>query len=531
MKFESEKFSIRTQDALTFNAILSEVYFILYDKFVNFLPFYGEILDVAKQNPIKKGCIEELNKRNIPEKILDIYIHNVQYFNNKYSINENMLSSKKTVQEKGDLILEKIIDDVKIEDIDVSKKKFLKDVVFGSNDQNIIECPIIVQNVYGNSTEVELFGNGTINSDFYKASNLSSFKVLCDKPYGNDINIIHYPFKYYFDKKYFSNLKPAILYNAGFHFENFLSFDFDVTKFLKRVDVANIASKESDGYIDFETFIFSCLNSSLFLTNNKDLVKDIKINTQYFQKIFPIDIQGTPQSIEQYKKILSTFPLFITNIRHGLRLVWKNVNIIEGSFESVLDDSKDIVADSFLKKKTYVEYNGELFKRLSNHAITESGKDKTVSESSISSLEYNIIKEKSYILHFESGDANNKKTIRTSWIPICSVYSNDFSSEKSVKDPSDFNIKILHDFINDKRYLDELKEKILKEKDFLFVFEKLIPLSPIFTAQKINTAISLQNKLDSIMAASINPENANAKSLQLAINSTLNNSFKDSKEY
>jgi hypothetical protein len=531
MKFESEKFSIRAQDTLTFNAILSEVYFILYDKFVSFLPFYGEILDVAKQNPIKKSCIEELNKRDIPEKILDIYLNNVQYFNDKYSINENMLLNKKTVQEKGDLILEKIIDDVKIEDINTSKKKFLKDVVFGSNNQNIIECPIIVQNVYGNSTDFELFGNGTINSDFYKLTNLSSFKVLCDKPFGTDIKIIQYPYKYYFDKKYLSSINSELINTSGFHFESFLSFDFDVNKFLKVIDVASLTSKESDGYIDFETFMFSCLNSSLFLTNNKDPVKDIKINAKYFQKIFPIDIQGTTQSVEQYTKLLSSFPLFITNIRHGLRLVWKNSNITEGSLDSILDDSKDIVADNFLKKKAYVEYNNELFKRLSNRATTESGKDKTVSECSISSLEYNIIKEKSYILHFEVGQQNNKKKVRTSWVPICSVYSNDFSSEKFMNNPVDFNIKVLHEFINDKKYVDILKEKIINEKDFLFVFEKLIPLPAIFTAQKINTAISLQNKLNSIMAEDINPDNASAKSLQIAINNTLETLLKDQKEY
>ena len=127
----------------------------------------------------------------------------------------------------------------------------------------------------------------------------------------------------------------------------------------------------------------------------------------------------------------------------------------------------------------------------------------------------------------QNSQGNSKKTIRTSWVPICSVYSNNFSSEKS----GDFNIKALHEFINDKKYLEALKEKILKEKDFIFVFEKMIPLPAIFTAQKINTAISLQNKLDSIMAADLNTENATAKSLQLTIQSTIDSSLKDSKEY
>ena len=123
MKFESEQLSIRVQDGLKYNAILSEIYFVVYDKFMSYLPFINEIND-SSNNFIKTESIKELNNKNIPEKILEIYADNSDFFNKKYSITKEQVSSKPTNEQSGDLILEKIIDDIEIlKNPDKTKKR------------------------------------------------------------------------------------------------------------------------------------------------------------------------------------------------------------------------------------------------------------------------------------------------------------------------------------------------------------------------------------------------------------------------
>ena len=79
MEYQSEKFSIRAQDGISYNAILSQIYFLLYKEFSSFLPLSSQIAEV-KGNFIKQELIKNLNEQKFPEKILNVYADNKEFF-------------------------------------------------------------------------------------------------------------------------------------------------------------------------------------------------------------------------------------------------------------------------------------------------------------------------------------------------------------------------------------------------------------------------------------------------------------------
>ena len=105
MEYQSEKFSIRAQDGISYNAILSQIYFLLYKEFSSFLPLSSQIAEV-KGNFIKQELIKNLNEQKFPEKILNVYADNKEFFEKKYSITEAQISVVPTNEQKGDIILE-----------------------------------------------------------------------------------------------------------------------------------------------------------------------------------------------------------------------------------------------------------------------------------------------------------------------------------------------------------------------------------------------------------------------------------------
>lgn len=530
MKYQSEEFSIRVQDALMFNAIISEIYFVMHDKFAAFLPFYDENIKDLNINFIKQQTLLFLDFKGIPEKIFSIYVNNTKFFNEKYSLTEDMFS-KKTVKEKGNIILKKMIDDVQIMDVD--SNILIDSIIFGKNKQNIIECPIIVQDSFDIFTYISPTQDGKMSSLYYNfktTKNTSIFKKIYNKIQGTDVQQILPSFsKYYFDKAYFQQYADFLEY-SGFHFERFVSFDFEPSQFInfiKNKQELNDLCNQSE----IEEFFFSCLNTSFFLgDNNNSLVRNIKINRQAFKKLFPIGVEpqaNDPNATKNYNTLLKYLPAFMTNICHGLRLVWRNFDIVEGDkSQTNLNYNTDISSDiGFFSKKTFISNNQSLEKNFSSYPQYKNlNKDQTTLR--MSSLEYNIIKEKSYILFFEEGSGSAKKIFRKVLIPVSTVYG-------QKKYGGDFSIQSLHNFVDDKQNtsLDNLIEQIKLEKEFKEVFDKIIPVKYISTIYNMSKTTILQNDLNSTLALPISDINRNAKILQQSINNTLNILLKDPKEY
>lgn len=518
MKFESEKLSARASDGLSYAAVLSEVNRVLYENFVNYLPFLDEIngynSSTKFENFIKNQSLEILNERSIPEKILDIYTRNIKFFNKKYSFTEKDLDKLSTVSEKGTFILEKIFDDLQILK-DVKNGDFFKKTVFGINDINIVECPIIVQNKY-NSLPFDIDKNGKIVSDFFFLNNGfyiecpdNGKQILIDSNKGN---------RYFFEKDYFEKtVLDKNLSGVGFHFEKFICFDFDETKFLSTDK--NILSQESDSQINLEMFFYSCLNSAFFLSE-KNQTKDIIINPSYLNKIFSNGISDQ-RGKTQYQLILEKYLLnFVTNVRYGLRLVARQEDMFDK--EQIYIKEEKAVKDFRLTKTFNLSKSPSLFRKPSSF-ISEPSNPKQVKKS-FSSLEYSIIKNKSFILHNEITKGDKKEIHRRTWFPIVSVFH---SLDKQRNEP--LEMSDLHRFSDET--IEILKDKIINTKEFNFVLRKIIPLDSLFILQKMDTATAFQDILNFSLSQPDNEKTIIAKSLQSTLLTTVDIMLKDQKEY
>jgi len=329
MNFQSEKFSIRVQDGLAYNAILSQIYFIFYKKFVSYLPTFEQI-NQSKDNFIKQECIKELNKQNIPEKILDIYTDNTKYFNEKYSISEQEVATKITVEQKGDFILEKIIDKISFISDEKNKdfpKNNIKDIIFGKKNEYIFGCPVIVQNKYTEISGEKLSDDNLVNLKFLQENDFSiKTAMVLGKSKTNLIDLkesnSNFSNKYYFDKKYFDTTVLNKIDNSGFHFEKFIIFDFDKKGFINDPSISYeppLIFDPKNKKLNFELFYYSCLNSCFFLSDANG-VKDIIINPEYLKEIFPLDIEGDGKSRQLYDinaigKYFSSFMKNMTRLK------------------------------------------------------------------------------------------------------------------------------------------------------------------------------------------------------------------------
>ncbi len=515
MKFQSEKLSEKVEDGLVYTSILSEINRVIYDNFINYLPFLNEINGYNENNFsnfIKEESLKILNERDIPKKIMDIYPRNVNFFKKKYSISEEQLNSLSSNSLVGYLILEKIFDDIQITN-KTNDKKYFKEIVFGINDINIVECPIILQNKFETIT-YEVSSKGEISPNFFLTSDVNDFfiecvgtgQVLYDADKGN---------KYFFDKKYYDDVVVGKnLGGYGFHFEKFICFDFDEKNFFKKN--TKFANQAISSQIDYEAFVYSCLNTALFLSENNS-TNDIVVNPSYLKKIFPLEITNQTG----YQELQNTIPQFIKNVRHGLRLVCRQTSSQDKTADLSYTVEEKNKKEKRLKKTFLLADDfSPIFKRPTS---INNQKTKTV-EKSFTSLEYSIIKNKSHILYVDVGEGI-KNSVRRTWHPIVSVYH----QEEEFRNNSSVEVAELLRF--SESTLEILKEKIMETKEFKLIFSKLIPLDSLFILEKIGMASKLQDTLNFNLKEKPNQDTAIAKSLQATLLKTVDVMLKDKKEY
>lgn len=542
MKLESEKLSVRVQNGVQYNSILSDIYFIFYKKFTSYLPLYEQINKIDN-NFIKQECIKELTQQKMPEKILNIYVDNVEFFKEKYSITQQQISSLGTVEQKGIFVLEKIID--KISFITAPKnlaEQNLKDIVFGKKNEKIIGCPIIIQNKYTEMDEENLSDDKLLDLLFLQKNNFSVktlFNIMSKKMLDTKTLSSESSNKYYFDKKYFDSFIAKMdLNSSGFHFEKFIIFDFDKTGFINNPEISfelPIIFDPKVKKLNFELFYYSCLNAGFFLSDSSG-IKDVVINPEYFKKIFPLNIDGDGISRQLYdlEVIEKYFPNFIKNVRYGLRLVCRQSVITDNEKQnSKYKYSEEVfkgIKNPFYKTQCYIDSTKyKVLERPSSFYYYENKKIKDLIELEFTNLEYSIIKNKSYVLFIEVGT----KQIRRNWTPLISVYSDKALNTIGSEMAGDVLLGDIHNFIDDldNKIIDELKEKMVNIIDFKYVFENLIPINAISLLQNLDAASSVQKQINSKLKD--NKENSAliANSLEKSFSSLITSSLKDDKEY
>lgn len=527
MKFESEKLSIRLQDGLLFNGILSQIYLILYEKFITFLPFYNEIMKF--DNFVKSEVIKVLNEKGMTEKILDIYVDNKSFFEKRYLIKEKDIVQKTNNLDRASLIFEKMIEEIIFSD-PIEKDNNIKKIVFGLDNSNIIDCPVIIKNQWNS-----LFALSSQSKNFFElfyhsegdlvAQSYNFYPEFYNK---SGVNV------YYFEKNYFqNNIKNKKFHDKrGFHFETFVSFDFNKSKFMSSLGTSNADDEH-------ELFLFSFLNTCFFLSKDDKPLQNIIINVDLFKKLFfPLDVQYPPR-----KEAEKNLKNFISNIKVGLRMVSRmgafptlkepnkqyiaDYNIEDYSLDSIKEEkdffdlytSSDKFAISYIADKPFL--NVPQLQPLVNLAI----------KIKFTNLEKNVLKDKSFALF--SYDPQNVNYIMHTWIPIVSVSSAKFSGE--------YTYQNINNFIDEKLDIEKLKDKMIKTKEFKFIFEKFIPIDIISLISKTSNAIKLKQGLDTVMSQDMSqldlndPKNIKiffANTMKMSINNSVNVSTKDKqKEY
>lgn len=563
MQFQSEKFSIRVQDGLKYNSIIYTIYYLLFTDFFSYLPFLDEInSNIQKyeyqiiQNFIKNSVLNSLVSKNIHIIIMDIYVDNTKFFQKKYSFTSENIDSLNTNEERGLFILEKIFDDLNIFKEDQTQKnkhQFFYDLIFGKNNKNIFDCPIITQKRIVTNAKVPIATNqyylnpldgfSQVNFFIDKIQNEqtiqeNSFTMAVSENNNSTYKEIqNFGNYYFFDSEYLGVLiDKGFKFNSAFHFEKFVSFDFDLKNFISKVKESQFLSTPTTttfGDVNFEKFYYSSLNLSLFLPNQDGIIENIIVNPEYFKKAFPTEIfSNTQQITEKYNTILDYLPLFIRNIKCGLRLIYKN-NPEQESKEKVKYAS-EINKISNKEINYYLQKNESLyFKKASSY---NNPNDSLISKKTFSELEYNIIKNKGYIIFKQLFDENTGKffdNFRQTWIPIISIYSDKILNNSST---SEFNnIKEIHDYINDSKneVLEELKKKMFESEQFQFVYKKLIPVEALLLLQKIDFASENQNFLNfSLLQEPPTSDSAViSKNLKNSMENFINISLKDDKEY
>lgn len=519
MKFESEKLSKRFSDGTIYASILADVNRVVYDNFINYIPFINEINFYKFNSFIKNESLKILNSRDIHEKIIPIYINNKEFFKKKYSIDEKSIKQLSSNLLIGNFILEKIIDDLELNKAPKINELYINEIFGGVNNTNIVDCPTIVQNSYTN-IPYELDAYGKINYDFFfqqannfdvKITSLGN-TIVFDKTSVN---------KYFFEKNYVDKvIANNNLTNFGFHFEKFVCFDFDQQNFISELNDKALLTQESVNgkYIDFLTFYYSCLNLGFFLSENAK-VKDIIVSQEYFKKVLLLSGVNSASAIaeSQFESLKKYFPKFITNLRLGLRLVCRQ-SIFANDFVEINKNIK-------LSYSSEEQYGANIkLQKLLNLIVRNQKFAPTLPVQGtltydvvkpFSSLEYNIIKNKSHILHTSAPNGNLFAYV---WHPIVSVFSP--TSLEDLVEFSDFFI------------IDDLKKQIIKTDEFKYVFSKLIPMNDMSIIQKTNTASKIQNFLNQNLD---NPNNNNetriAKSLKNTLLNTTDILLKDDKEY
>jgi len=529
MKFESEKLSIRVADGLLYFAVISEINRVLYSDFINFLPFIDEISSNENQNFVFDETLKQLEQRDIPRKILDVYTRNVKFFEKKYSIKEGQINSLKDDTERGNFILRKILEDIEIVKRKAKDSSF-KNIVFGENDTNIVECPIITQNSYKKISSVELNSDGIINNTFFTKEHSFQVKINPNDKNLFQKNIVNEADRYFFEKDYYDSVynKKEFL-DRGFHFEKFISFDFDQDEFIKEISSNEFFTLSNNGYINFETFYYSCLNLGLFLTktqninanNSKNIEKNIIINPTYMRSIFPKAVSGTSGET-QYNLILGVVNKFIKNVKLGLRLVCRQSNFL-GKTDAQYETEQKSLSNIKLSTSVLLENGTTNSRRLTRSKYV--GSDTIQPTLNMTSLEYAIIKNKSYIIHGEVPNEikDKKQFFRSSWFPTISVFYDDRNNQDaSLNEKMMFTDEILQ----------ELKSKIMGTPEFKYIFKKIIPIEQISVLQKIDISTKAQDLFfQKINEIPPKPEVLIAKSIRSSLLQTNDFMLKDSKEY
>jgi hypothetical protein len=255
--------------------------------------------------------------------------------------------------------------------------------------------------------------------------------------------------------------------------------------------------------------------------NSKNIEKNIIINPTYMRSIFPKAVSGTSGET-QYNLILGVANKFITNVKLGLRLVCRQSNFL-GKTDAQYEAEQKSLSNIKLSTSVLLENDTTNSRRLTRSKYV--GSDTIQPTLNMTSLEYAIIKNKSYIIHGEVPNEikDKKQFFRSSWFPIISVFYDDRNNQDaSLNEKMMFTDEILQ----------ELKSKIMGTPEFKYIFKKIIPIEQISVLQKIDISTKAQDLFfQKINEIPPKPEVLIAKSIRSSLLQTNDFMLKDSKEY
>mgnify|MGYP003340919989 CR=1 FL=1 len=452
-QFKSIEYSVRTQDALAFYGILSQIYSEIYTKYYGHLHFFK---NANEETLFKDSIIQSIETKNaqqklknIQEKILEIYVDNSAFFEKKYFVKKSEISALSNNKDKGNYILRKVIDNFDFSSFS-TVQSFLKEVVF----KDVYPCEVIVQNNFIPSTKNSIkYIDGSIKSDFFK----TAFSTIENKFYR--ISSLPQNF-YYLDGGLTKFTKPP------FYFEYFLSYDFDRTNFV--FDDQFMIDPQGD-ISAFESFLFSCLNTSFFLsTKTNPVTKNIIVNPYHFQKIFPKKITDNDASVQKSYEtrlniIKNKMRNFISNVRLGMRLVYCN-DFIETATKNqpIINNLKKPKTFSSVDEYSIMKQDDLLSSYLGAYGGTDEWRINT-KETFFSELEKNIIKDKSHVLYYKDG---NQSKVRRA-VPIVYVYDEPLPVEKINND--DIFDYISSTINENSSVINSLKDKMMMTEEFKII--------------------------------------------------------------
>lgn len=389
MQFESQKISERVQDGLLYNAILSKIYFTICDTFIAFMPFIGELSDF--DNVIKSEILKKLNDKSLIDKLLGLYADNKTFFESQYNITESDVESLNTDSDRADLIIGAILDQINLFPNDLNSVQHLqsKRAIFGANDENIVECPAILRNWpnLANASTIPVIFTPTNDKPTFKDIYYSDTYFNYTNGSGEDYRDIFFH-DYYFDNVLKKKVKDPE--GAGYHFETFVSFDFDRSKYDFEQDKNAIRGFYYPNELqdlnndptfygpDYETILFTYLDTCFYLPNwfKEDKTKNIIVNPTIFKAFFSPNEEdlpelsyganGTNYTIDKFhmnngrmlvQKYLSKF---ISNIRVGIRLVHRQPAISTDSVWTE-DENKTVSSLKDLVKNKPPNYLIKIF--------------------------------------------------------------------------------------------------------------------------------------------------------------------------
>lgn len=433
MIFESSKYSSRVNDSMILANILTKINSIVYDKTFLFLAF--------KDNPnildvISNICLEELDK--LEEQKQD-------------KTREDALSlyiKNKMYFEKTFFIKNSDVESLKTnkEKSDFIIKYMLKNL-YGILSESFYEFSylyfiddFIKKNLYDCPVIVEK-PNVSISAQVLSDKSEITSDLILDK--NSYYSFSEKPKILYFDKNFLS-LNPP-LQQHGIHFEKYVIFDFDRKNFTQFQQTT------------YGSLLAKNLNLSFFLGTNTDKLINVVINQEMFKRIFPAGISNDVKLDKELKTIENSLPSFISNFRIGMRAVFRSV---------------DQYPEEHVNK---VIFNANKFKQTT-----------TIGGKIFTKADFDVIKNKSLLLFSKEKQKFIKKHKH---IFLANVETTPFNF-------ANFNIVKLHEYINDKKNINDLIFKIKMNNDFASAFYNLIPVEKIEDLAKMVIISGEQNSLN-----------------------------------